>query len=161
MEAKKPYMPTGSLETYLPLYRELYKKYKQEFRERKEQSEGGKKLAEEKAISTDSHFEYFLIEEGWKGMRKMLDRPLIESSKYKVGETIKFIKEDFVAKGASLEEREKSRELRVTCTATILNVKTSDLGTGEVLYELGETVPACWESNPYALEKNVLSLIPF
>lgn len=150
------YVPTGSMDKYLIIYKELYKKYRDKTVLEKEQNSGGEVLKSGKSISTDSHFEYYLIEKGWEAMKQMLDRPIIESSKYKIGNKIKFIKESWIPKGVYDELKQHND---VECIGIISGIRTSAMGDGELIYSIKELTPECWESNPYATERNVLELI--
>src|SRR4051812_41442090 len=93
---KKIHIPTGSLDTYLILYKELYSKYSLKCQYEKRQTEGGKEFSSGKTINNTDHLEYYLIEEAWQAIKMMLDTPLILLAKYSVGDKIKFIKETWV-----------------------------------------------------------------
>jgi hypothetical protein len=156
------YIPTKSLETYLPLYRELYKKHYDLIHNELNLTNGAQKLNKGATITTCSDFEYFLITEKWQAVKKMLDRPIIESAKYKIGQQIKFIKESFTpaeASTLSFEERQHLTTKNKEVIGTIIAIKTSGIGNGELLYEVEKLIPECIEINPYALESNILELI--
>ena len=40
----------------------------------------------------------------------------------------------------------------------IKSITTSDTGSGEIMYELRDVKPPCPESNPYVLEKNIITI---
>lgn len=159
---KKEYVPpTGSLETYLPLYRELYKKYFEEFRDKQSQTEGAKELAAYRSVSPNTKvgFEYFLLEDGFRKIKQTLDFPIIMCAKYQKGDKIIFIKERFTPKDAEWpNEDHGNTQKNVECIGEISGIKTSENGSGELLYYIINIFPECWESNPYALEKNIIKL---
>lgn len=45
----------------------------------------------------------------------------------------------------------------VISTGVVWNIKTSDAGSGQILYGFDELNPPCPESNPYVLEQNVIT----
>ncbi len=153
-------IPTGSLETYLPLYKELYKKYEHEFIDKQAQTEGGQQLKLQNSIHSHTKigWEYFLLQDAWNTIKEKLDAPIIRCAKYKKGDQIIFIKEKFTPKDTPFEEHTKSTTFNVECIGIISDIKTSGLGNGEILYDIDGIFPECWESNPYAIEKNVIKL---
>lgn len=159
METLKHFIPLESLDAYLPLYQELYKKYFDEHNIKKSLTEGGKRLTDGLPINNTLHFEYFLIEDRWKEMKSSLDRPIIQLAKYKVGDKIKFIKETWTPKGTDMQNQQAETIKNVECIGIIKNIETVHTGTGEIIYDIDELTPECWECNPYALEKNVLELL--
>lgn len=158
-ENKKWAIPTGSIEQYLPLYRHLYKKYYGKHILEKGETEGGKRMKARKQINSIDHFEYFLVEEGWRAMKELLDRPIIESAKYEVGQKIKFIKEKWIPKGTPINQTVEEAKSNVECTGVITEIYTSGIGNCEIFYGIKELTPECWECNPFASEKNVLEVI--
>lgn len=149
----KIYPSTDSKEEYLLIYKKLYKKYKSYVK--KQQKSGEQSLQKGCFISTDTHFEYFLMEAAWKAIIIKLDAPLIESAKYRVGDKILFIKDKWRARRDSTKSDYK---VNVECKGVISDIKISGDGTGEILYGIKKLTPQCYESNPFALEKNVLKL---
>ncbi len=150
--------PTGSLDTYLVLYKELYKKYKERYDLEISQSIGGKELREGRSISNFSHLEYYLIERGWEAIHGVLDAFLLKSAKYKIGDKIKFIKERWIPKDTSMDDYEAFTKYNIECVGIIGNIITSARGDGEIIYGITALTPECLEDNPSASEKNVLGL---
>ncbi len=89
----------------------------------------------------------------------MLNRPILESAKYSEGNKVLFIKESWTPQDATIENHRKKTKKDVECTGIITRIFASHAGSGEILYDVKDVVPACWESNPYASEKKIIKLL--
>jgi hypothetical protein len=128
-----------------------------------------------KAIDSGKHPNYFLFDKEWKEIRRKLDAPLLKDAYYKVGDKVLFVKNNTFnsflnnVKKDSLKlknilnyriyDREDDyvtienpdvidvyyrNELSI---GIISSVKTSDDGSGDILYLLKGVIPIPPESN--------------
>lgn len=123
-------------------YQRLFKLYKVERNsDEKEYIEMYKPDYYENGITSVEHPAFFEIGRLWEKRRAILDKPILETAKYKIGHTLKIPKNNSIA------------------TGVVSKIKTSDAGSGEILYGFTELNPPCPECNPYCLEKNVIKRI--
>jgi len=125
-----------------PEYRKLFKQYYDE-RNVNENEYIVKHNLQNTLINSIEHPLYFSFDRIWKARRLILDEPLLAKAKYKIWDNLEFIKND-------------TRRLSF---GFVSGVKTSDAGTGEILYQFYTLSPQCSESNPYCLEKDIIRRI--
>ena len=139
---------------------------------------------EGKAINSEEHTEYFAIEAEWLYRRACLDNPILKGAYYEVGDEVSFVKRNTyrqkvknhllivkTIKSFTVFDRDdpdldvknqKGSPLyyeNVLSTGIISQIKTSDSGSGEIVYLFNELNPTCPESNPYVIEKDVITKI--
>lgn len=172
--------------TYTEKFREAYR-----IRVLKMQEYTVKNDLVDKTITSLEHPDYFKIDEEWEETRKALDKPLLEKAYYKIGDSVYFVKQntyggsqDLHGTPAKLLKKKGIKyytifdandedvcfgnpdvndcyyENRLTI-GTIAEIKTSDCGSGEILYMLKNVSPACPESNPYVMETDIITVIDF
>ncbi len=140
----------------------------------------------DEVISSMQHPEYFEIQERWIATRKKLDAPLIEDAYYRIGHVVSFVKintyidyEDIKKRPHLLRRKKLDRYYNsedeflngqnptepsdvfyenVLTYGVIKAIRTSDAGTGEIVYDLKDLKPACPEVNPYVLEKDIITV---
>lgn len=136
-----------------------------------------------RTITSKQHPDYFQISIRWDILRKELDKPILEKAYYKVGDIVQFVKTFTYPDNKDrphllLDKKSKSytfydsrdEEVNIDCpiinnvyyenvlaTGTIINIKTSDDGSGEILYNLDDLIPFSEETYPYVLEKNIIT----
>jgi hypothetical protein len=136
-------------------YQKSFAKY---FNKRNEKQQ---KYLDKNAISGDfkinskDHPNYFKIDEEWDFMRKIFDDPILEKAKYKIGDRLWFIKTNIYC-GVGYDKKIITKKI-LSC-GIVTDIKTSDAGTGEILYLFKKLEPPCPESNPSVLEKDVMEV---
>lgn len=138
-----------------------------------------------KPIYSQEHPDYFAFDENWRKIREKLDAPLLKDAYYKLGDKVLFVKNN-TKLYSELDTKSylKSKKLKnytiydrqdefVNIENPIVNdvyyrnelsigiissVKTSDSGSGDILYNLKDVVPATRESNPFVLEKDIITI---
>lgn len=138
-----------------------------------------------KAINSVEHPNYFKFDTDWKEIRSDLDAPLLKDAYYKIGDKVLFVKTNTKSfleldkKGYLKSKKMKNytvydiqdetinvenpivsdvyyrNELSI---GIISSVKTSDSGSGDILYNLKDVLPAPPESNPCILEKDIITI---
>jgi len=133
-------------------YQRLFKKYAEERTKKNEEffKRNGIDRKGHYRITSEEHPEYFKIDEQWDKRRKLLDAPLLKAAKYKKGQVLEFMKKNYWGFGIFM------REENVLSHGIVTGVKTSDNGSGQILYTFKTLSPRCPEENPYALESQIL-----
>lgn len=139
-----------------------------------------------KSIYSEEHPDYFAFDKDWKKIREELDAPLLRDAYYKIGDKVLFVKNNTFNSFLNNIKKDslKSKKMinytvydREDDSVTIENpnvidvyyrnelsigiissVKTSDNGSGDILYNLKDVVPAPPESNPFILEKDIITI---
>jgi len=139
-----------------------------------------------KSIYSEEHPDYFVFDKDWKKIREKLDAPLLRDAYYKVGDKVFFVKNNTFNSYLNNIKKDslKSKNIRnytiydikddsVTTEnpnvvdvyyrnelsiGIISSVQTSDCGSGDILYNLKNVIPVPPESNPYVLEKNIITI---
>ena len=139
-----------------------------------------------KSVYSEEHPDYFAFDKNWKEIREKLDAPLLRDAYYKVGYKVLFvknntfnsyinnIKKDYLKSKKMINYTVYDREDDcVTIENPIVNdvyyknelsigvissVKTSDNGSGDILYNLKDVVPTPPEINPFILEKDIITI---
>lgn len=135
-------------------YTRLYKKYNLERYSKLKKYRKKNKLSEYDTISSIDHPDYFGIEKEWEERKKIIDIPILEMAKYRIGQEVEFEK-------LNIWYDEKFNILKdeiVLSHGKIKEIKTSGRGNGEILYCFETLVPPCPESNPYCVEKYVIGV---
>lgn len=135
-------------------YTRLYKKYNLERHSKLKKYRKKNKLSEYDTISSIDHPDYFEIEKEWEERKKIIDIPILEMAKYRIGQEVEFEK-------LNIWYDEKFNILKdeiVLSHGKIKEIKTSGRGNGEILYCFETLVPPCPESNPYCVEKYVIGV---
>ncbi len=116
-------------------------------------------------IASNEHPLYFFYLKEWEKTREMLDAPLIERAYYKIGQTVHFSKRMIYRSqdtGLLLDKINSDAYYpyykTVIATGIISRIHTSDAGTGELVYCFESLTPACPESNPHVLEKDIITV---
>lgn len=138
-----------------------------------------------KSIYSEEHPDYFQFDKNWKEIREKLDAPLLKDAYYKVGDKVLFVKKNTFDSYLNNIKKDslKLKNIRnytiydieddsVTIEnpnvvdvyyrnelsiGIISSVKTSDNGSGDILYNLQDVVPTPPEMNPYVLEKDIIT----
>ncbi len=134
------------------------------------------------------HPKYFEIDKKWKKTRARLDAPLLENAYYKIGDELTFVKRNeytihndpnllknrphllickklrcYTLFSANHSDRMgKSVDTyyeNVVSKGIVSKVKTSDDGSGEILYLFDEITPSCQEGNPHCLEADIITVL--
>lgn len=139
-----------------------------------------------KSIYSEEHPDYFAFDKDWKKIREKLDAPLLRDAYYEVGDKVLFVKkntfnsflnnikedslksknminytvydredEDVTIENPNVIDVYYRNELSI---GIISSLKTSDNGSGDILYNLKDVVPAPPEMNPYILEKDIITI---
>ena len=138
-----------------------------------------------KPIYSVEHPDFFEFDKNWKEIREKLDAPLLINAYYKVGDKVLFVKTntksflDLDKKGYLKSKKMKNYTLyhfqdedvnvenpivsdvyyrNELSTGIISSVQTSDNGSGDILYNLKDVIPAPPEMNPYILEKDIITI---
>jgi hypothetical protein len=139
-----------------------------------------------KSIYSEEHPDYFAFDKDWKKIREKLDTSLLRDAYYQVGDKVLFVKNNTYNSFLNNIKKDslKSKKMinytvydREDDSVTIENpnvidvyyrnelsigvissVKTSDSGSGEILYNLKDVIPAPPEMNPYILEKDIITI---
>jgi len=135
-------------------YTRLYKKYNLERYSKLKKYRKKNKLSEYDTISSIDHPDYFGIEKEWEERKKIIDIPILEMAKYRIGQEVEFEK-------LNIWYDEKFNILKdeiVLSHGKIKEIKTSGRGNGEILYCFKTLVPPCPEINPYCTEKDIINI---
>lgn len=135
-------------------YTRLYKKYNLERYSKLKKYRKKNKLSEYDTISSIDHPDYFRIEKEWEERKKIIDIPILEMAKYRIGQEVEFEK-------LNIWYDEKFNILKdeiVLSHGKIKEIKTSGRGNGEILYCFETLVPPCPEINPYCTEKDIINV---
>lgn len=135
-------------------YTRLYKKYNLERYSKLKKYRKKNKLSEYDTISSIDYPDYFGIEKEWEERKKIIDIPILEMAKYRIGQEVEFEK-------LNIWYDEKFNILKdeiVLSHGKIKEIKTSGRGNGEILYCFETLVPPCPEINPYCTEKDIINV---
>ncbi len=151
MDTKEVY-----LEKYHKKYHELFQKHNAEYLKKIELTEGKKALNKMQVVMSKhyDHVEYFALEKAWEAFKKQLDVPIINNSKYQVGDRIRGLHKKWAPAGSDLiglENIMKEQEIE----GTIIQKHVNACGDGKLYYDLENVVPDCWESNPTINEDDI------
>ena len=140
-----------------------------------------------KAINSVEHPNYFKIDNDWNEIRSGLDAPLLKDAYYEVGDKVLFVKKNtFNCDSNTLIPKDSlkrkgwfsytifDQQIEVVdidnpivneiyyknelSIAFVSSVKTSDDGSGDILYLLNDVIPKPPESNPSVLEKDIITI---
>lgn len=140
-----------------------------------------------KAINSVEHPNYFKFDTDWKEIRNNLDAPLLKDAYYKIGDKVLFVKKNTFNYDYNIPIPKDSLKRKGWFSYTIFDktiedvdihhplksemyyknelsigfiseVKTSDDGSGEILYLLKNVIPTPPESNPCILEKDIITI---
>jgi len=166
-------------------YTKLYRKYEEEKKIEEQRYRNSNNINISDSISSKNHPVYFEIMEKWDKEMTKLDEPILKNAYYKIGAVLKFVKRNTYhtnIKRLHLLEDKKLRSYtllseddefdvvnqtpskvyyeNVVSSGIVTEIKTSGDGSGEILYCFEKLNPSCPESNPYCLEKDVITFSP-
>ncbi len=145
---------TDKTTTDIKEYSELFKKYYAERLLKCKEYIQYYGIEDADIINSIDHPDYFEIDKEWDKRRKILDKPILKTAKYKVNQELEFIKtNDWWDASYSNRRTEK-----VLSHGIVTHIHTSDNGSGEIVYCFETLEPPCPECNPYCLESNVIRI---